>query len=44
MSNKGEEIYTEVGNNEIFGMGWIPDHPDFRDFTVSQDEISPRLK
>lgn len=28
---------------EEFGMGWRPDYPDFRDYTVDKDEVSPRL-
>jgi C1A family cysteine protease len=28
---------------EKYGMGWLPDYPDFRDFTISHDEVSPRL-
>ncbi len=31
-------------NDAIAGMGWLPDYPDFRDYSVEQDEISPRLK
>lgn len=26
------------------GMGWFPDYPDFRDYTVVYDEITPQLK
>jgi C1A family cysteine protease len=26
------------------GMGWLPDYPDFRDYTAEQDEVSSRLK
>jgi C1A family cysteine protease len=26
------------------GMGWLPDYPDFRDYTVEQDEVASRLK
>lgn len=26
------------------GMGWIPDYPDFRDYTVQQEEIKPMIK
>jgi C1A family cysteine protease len=26
------------------GMGWFPDYPDFRDYTVAYDEITPQLK
>jgi len=31
-------------SNEKFGMGWLPDYPDFRDFTQEQDEVPQRLK
>jgi len=26
-----------------FGMGWLPDYPDFRDYTINHDKVSPRL-
>jgi C1A family cysteine protease len=26
------------------GMGWLPDYPDFRDYTAERDEVSARLK
>jgi len=26
------------------GMGWLPDYPDFRDFTAEQDEVPTTLK
>jgi C1A family cysteine protease len=26
------------------GMGWLPDLPDFRDYTTEQDEVSAKLK
>ncbi|MCX5834725.1 MAG: cysteine protease [Deltaproteobacteria bacterium] len=26
------------------GMGWLPDYPDFRDYTVESEQISPILK
>jgi C1A family cysteine protease len=26
------------------GMGWLPDYPDFRDYTIEQTEVAPRLK
>jgi C1A family cysteine protease len=29
--------------SEKFGMGWLPDYPDFRDLTIHQDTVSPRL-
>jgi len=25
------------------GMGWLPDYPDFRDYTVEKEEVAPRL-
>lgn len=25
-------------------MGWLPDHPDFRDYTIEQDEVPRKLK
>jgi C1A family cysteine protease len=33
--------------NEIhksIGMGWLPDYPDFRDYTIERDTVSARLK
>ncbi len=27
-----------------FGMGWLPDYPDFRDYTVEQSELPLKLK
>jgi C1A family cysteine protease len=29
---------------DMFGMGWLPDYPDFRDHTVEQEEVPARLK
>lgn len=26
------------------GMGWFPDYPDFRDYTIANNEITPQLK
>lgn len=26
------------------GMGWLPDYPDFRDYTVETDTVSAKLK
>nr|MDO8097781.1 C1 family peptidase [Candidatus Njordarchaeota archaeon] len=28
---------------EKLGMGWLPDYPDFRDYTIDRNEVSPRL-
>ncbi len=30
--------------NVKLGMGWLPDYPDFQDYTVEQDKVSSRLK
>ena len=30
--------------NERLAMGWIPDYPDFRDFTEEKDQVPDRLK
>ncbi len=27
-----------------YGMGWLRDYPDFRDYTVDRDDIAPQLK
>ena len=29
---------------ERLGMGWLPDLPDFRDYTAEQDEVDDKLK
>ena len=29
---------------EKLGMGWLPDYPDFRDYTVEQDKVTSKLK
>jgi C1A family cysteine protease len=29
---------------EKMGMGWLPDYPDFRDYTAEQDTVSAKLK
>ena len=29
---------------EKLGMGWLPDYPDFRDYTAKQDVVAPSLK
>lgn len=26
------------------GLGWLPDYPDFRDYTIQQDEVPTKLK
>jgi C1A family cysteine protease len=31
-------------SEEKIGMGWLPDYPDFRDYTVEEAEVRPRLK
>lgn len=32
-----------IKRTKKFGMGWLHDYPDFRDFTVEHDKISQRL-
>jgi C1A family cysteine protease len=29
---------------EKLGMGWLPDYPDFRDYSAERDEVASRLK
>lgn len=29
---------------EKLGMGWLPDYPDFRDYTVEIDEVAPKYR
>ncbi len=29
---------------EKLGMGWLPDYPDFRDYSIDYDEVAPKLK
>jgi C1A family cysteine protease len=31
-------------NIEKFGMGWLPDYPDFRDYTAEHDKVTSSLK
>lgn len=26
------------------GMGWLPDYPNFRDYTIEHDKVSPKLR
>jgi C1A family cysteine protease len=37
MADEKERIGLELG------MGWLPDYPDFRDYTVEQSEVPARL-
>ena len=37
MAEEKERIGFELG------MGWLPDYPEFRDYTVDKKEISPTL-
>ncbi len=30
--------------SKVRGMGWLPDYPDFRDYTEEHDTVAPRLK
>lgn len=31
-------------SSEALGLGWLPDYPDFRDYTAEQESVSARLK
>lgn len=35
------EVKERIGFE--LGMGWLPDYPDFRDYTVESKEVTPRL-
>ena len=37
MAEEKERIGFELG------MGWLPDYPDFRDYTIESKEVAPRL-
>ena len=37
MAEEKERIGLELG------MGWLPDYPEFRDYTVDKKEVSTRL-
>ncbi len=30
--------------SEKFGIGWLPDYPDFRDYTIEHEKIRPMIK
>ena len=38
------EVETKVEINGKLGMGWIPDHPDFRDYTFSNENIQAAIE
>jgi C1A family cysteine protease len=33
-----------MSENVAYGMGWLPDYPDFRDYTSESDSVQPLLK
>ncbi len=35
---------TMSETNEKLGMGWLPDYPDFRDYTLEHKNIKPMAK
>ncbi len=39
-----EEVYGMCETTGKYGMGWLRDYPDFRDFSVEQSNVSPRLR
>ena len=38
MTDNEERIGFELG------MGWLPDYPDFRDYKVDKDDVTPMLQ
>jgi C1A family cysteine protease len=38
------EHEEETGERMTFGMGWLPDYPDFRDYTEDTEEIKGMLQ
>jgi C1A family cysteine protease len=40
----GEGGLRMPGVYERRGMGWLPDYPDFRDYTPESDEVAPAFK
>lgn len=44
--SKQAEITPQVGTEYRgkLGMGWLPDYPDFRDYTAEHESIAPMLK
>jgi C1A family cysteine protease len=39
---KGGNSMDEL--NESYGFGWLPDYPDYRDFTIETEDVPLRLK
>lgn len=37
-------VFEKDGMIEKKGMGWLPDYPDFRDFTPERNVVTPKLK
>ena len=33
-----------IEQRKKLGLGWLPDYPDFRDYTIEQDNVSLKLK
>ena len=38
------EVEEEIGESITISMGWLPDYPDFRDYTEDTEEIKTMLK
>ncbi len=38
------EVVLIMNNGKVYGMGWIPDYPDIRDYTENTTEIKSMLK
>ncbi len=30
--------------HQVMGMGWLPDYPDFRDYTPTYNQVAPKLR
>jgi C1A family cysteine protease len=35
---------ANIMSNNSFGMGWLRDNPDMRDYTLDQDDVKPKFK
>lgn len=44
MGNQNKEVKTMEEMNQELAMGWIPDLPDYRDYTLGHEKIKPMLE
>ena len=40
----GSHAFFLESQQAVFGMGWLPDLPDFRDYTAEHEEVRPLLE